>query len=90
MILVKNLFHSYTNNEMYAVEDVNFIIQKGEIFGFLGPSGAGKSTTQNILTAYLIFKADKRALMVKMYEKNLKSSLTSWGFPLNNPMSTES
>lgn len=53
MILVKNLFHSYTNNEMYAVEDVSFSIEKGEIFGFLGPSGAGKSTTQNILTGLL-------------------------------------
>jgi len=53
MILVKNLFHSYTDNEMYAVEDVNFSIEKGEIFGFLGPSGAGKSTTQNILTGLL-------------------------------------
>ncbi len=37
MILVKNLFHSYTNNEMYAVEDVNFIIQKGENFWFFRP-----------------------------------------------------
>ncbi len=53
MIKVKNLYHSYTNDDHYAVNDVNFEIQKGEIFGFLGPSGAGKSTTQNILVGLL-------------------------------------
>lgn len=53
MISVKNLFHSYTNNEILAVNNVNFEIAKGEVFGFLGPSGAGKSTTQGILTGLL-------------------------------------
>lgn len=28
-----------------GVEDVNFTIKEGEIFGFIGPNGAGKSTT---------------------------------------------
>lgn len=53
MIKVKNLYHSYSNDDHYAVSDVNFEIEKGEIFGFLGPSGAGKSTTQNILVGLL-------------------------------------
>lgn len=53
MIKVKNLYHSYSNDDNYAVNDVNFEIEKGEIFGFLGPSGAGKSTTQNILVGLL-------------------------------------
>ena len=53
MIKVKNLYHSYSNDENYAVHDVSFEIGKGEIFGFLGPSGAGKSTTQNILVGLL-------------------------------------
>lgn len=53
MIKVKNLYHSYSNDDNYAVNDVNFEINKGEIFGFLGPSGAGKSTTQNILVGLL-------------------------------------
>lgn len=53
MIKVKNLYHSYTNDNNYAVEDVSFEIKKGEIFGFLGPSGAGKSTTQQILIGLL-------------------------------------
>ena len=53
MITVKNLFHSYTNDDAFAVKDVNFEIKEGEVFGFLGPSGAGKSTTQGVLTGLL-------------------------------------
>lgn len=53
MIKVKNLYHSYSNDKHYAVDDISFEIKKGEIFGFLGPSGAGKSTTQNILVGLL-------------------------------------
>lgn len=53
MIKVKNLYHSYSKDEKYAVKDASFEIEKGEIFGFLGPSGAGKSTTQGILTGLL-------------------------------------
>lgn len=53
MIKVEGLYHSYSNNEKYAVKNANFEIPKGEIFGFLGPSGAGKSTTQGILTGLL-------------------------------------
>jgi fluoroquinolone transport system ATP-binding protein len=53
MIKVEGLYHSYLRNGRYAIKDVNFEIEKGEIFGFLGPSGAGKSTTQGILTGLL-------------------------------------
>lgn len=53
MIKVENLYHSYTNDDKYAVKNVSFEVEKGEIFGFLGPSGAGKSTTQGILTGLL-------------------------------------
>ncbi|MAT43621.1 MAG: ATP-binding protein [Anaerolineaceae bacterium] len=53
MIKVEGLYHSYSNDENYAVKNANFEIPKGEIFGFLGPSGAGKSTTQGILTGLL-------------------------------------
>ncbi len=53
MIKVEGLYHSYSNDDKYAVKDANFEIPKGEIFGFLGPSGAGKSTTQAILTGLL-------------------------------------
>lgn len=52
MISVKDLSFSYTKKPF--VEDINFSVSQGEIFGFLGPSGAGKSTLQKILTGLLV------------------------------------
>lgn len=56
MVKVEGLYYSYSNDDKYAVRDLNFEIAEGESFGFLGPSGAGKSTTQNILTGLLPLK----------------------------------
>jgi fluoroquinolone transport system ATP-binding protein len=53
MLQVKNLSHDYEGKGQYAVQDISFAIERGQIFGFLGPSGAGKSTVQNILTGLL-------------------------------------
>lgn len=51
MITVKDLSFGYTKREF--IHDMNFSVEKGEIFGFLGPSGAGKSTLQKILIGML-------------------------------------
>lgn len=51
MIEVKNLVKKYGNQT--AVDNLSFIVEKGEIVGFLGPNGAGKSTTMNIITGYI-------------------------------------
>ncbi|MBI5642917.1 MAG: ABC transporter ATP-binding protein [Deltaproteobacteria bacterium] len=37
-----------------AVDDINFGVRKGEVFGFLGPNGAGKSTTIKMLCGLLV------------------------------------
>jgi ABC-2 type transport system ATP-binding protein len=42
---------------MRAVDDVSFMVDKGEIFGLLGPNGAGKTTCIRIVLD--IFKPDK-------------------------------
>ncbi len=36
-----------------AVDNVNFSIERGEIFGFLGSNGCGKTTTMKMLTGLL-------------------------------------
>lgn len=51
MIKIENLVKRY--GDKYAVNDISFSVEEGEIVGFLGPNGAGKSTTMNILTGYL-------------------------------------
>lgn len=53
IIEVKDLYHDYDGDGIYAVKDVSFSIDEGEIFGFLGPSGAGKSTVQNLIIGLL-------------------------------------
>ena len=74
MISVKNLYHSYSNDEKYAVKDVSFEITEGEVFGFLGPSGAGKSTTQGILTGLL--QLQKGDVTVAGYDiKHIKNEM---------------
>lgn len=51
MIEVNHLIKKYGSH--YAVNDLSFQVEKGQIYGFLGPNGAGKSTTMNIITGYL-------------------------------------
>ena len=53
MINVKDVSFTYRGNKKETLKELNFTIEKGEIFGFLGPSGAGKSTTQKILFGLL-------------------------------------
>lgn len=45
---LKNLTKKFGNR--IAVNNVSFVIQEGEIFGFLGANGAGKSTTIKMIT----------------------------------------
>lgn len=51
MIELENVTKKY--NDVVAVDNISFKINKGEIVGFLGPNGAGKSTTMNMITGYI-------------------------------------
>lgn len=53
MFQVENLRFRYPKNTTDTLEELEFTIKRGEIFGLLGPSGVGKSTTQKILTRLL-------------------------------------
>lgn len=37
-----------------ALDNVSFLLNKGELTGFLGPNGAGKSTLMKIITGYVL------------------------------------
>ena len=51
IIIVENLTKKFDN--IVAVNDISFKVNKGEIFAFLGPNGAGKTTTIKVLTTLL-------------------------------------
>ena len=36
-----------------ALDRVNFVVERGEILGYLGPNGSGKSTTVNMVVGLL-------------------------------------
>lgn len=46
-IVVDHLTKRY--GDLTAVDDVSFVVNKGEVFAFLGPNGAGKSSTVEII-----------------------------------------
>lgn len=57
-----------------AVDNVNFDIEQGEIFGLIGPNGAGKTTIFNLITAIYsttegeIYFNDKKLEKMKPFE----------------------
>ena len=51
VIEVKGLYKRF--GSFIANNNLDFEVERGEIFGFLGPSGAGKSTTQKVLNGLL-------------------------------------
>lgn len=77
MIRVESLDFTYKNMKKKALSDLNFHIEKGEIFGFLGPSGAGKTTTQRIIIGLLcgyagsayVFGKERREWGKEFYER---------------------
>ncbi len=51
IIVIKDLVKNF--EDVTAVENLNLVINEGELFSLLGPNGAGKTTTVNILTGII-------------------------------------
>ena len=48
MILVKNISKTYNNKKV--INEIDLIVNKGEIISIIGPSGAGKTTLLNLIS----------------------------------------
>ncbi len=68
-ITVENLTKKF--GDFTAVDNVNFSVKKGEIFGFLGANGAGKTTVIKMLCGLLISTSGKAT--VAGYDINTQS-----------------
>ena len=53
MLKVENLVKRF--GDKYAVNDISFTAEDGEVIGLLGPNGAGKTTAMSIMTGYLSY-----------------------------------
>ncbi|HEX8734123.1 MAG TPA: ABC transporter ATP-binding protein [Pyrinomonadaceae bacterium] len=51
LISMRNIWRTYQmgSEELHALRDVSFDVQKGEYLAIIGPSGSGKSTLMNLI-----------------------------------------
>ena len=51
MIELRDLTKKY--GELFAINSIDLVLDRGDVFGFIGPNGAGKTTTMRILATLL-------------------------------------
>ena len=73
-IILDNVTFFYPNKNKAAVQDINFVIEKGKKYGIRGSSGSGKSTLISlILTLLKTLKGQ-----IKVDDVNLESNNIFW------------
>lgn len=72
ILKVEKLGKSFKNNDksIYAVKNVNFSINKGEVVGIVGGSGSGKSTIAKLITGLLVLDEGKLTICGEEIDKN--------------------
>ena len=67
MIAIRNVTKEFDVNKqkVTALSDVNFTIEKGDIFGIIGFSGAGKSTLTNSIMAHPNYEVTSGDILFK-------------------------
>lgn len=84
-ISVKNISKRF--GEQWAVHDISFEVNSGEIVGFIGPNGAGKSTTMKMITGYLPPTAGEVLINGLNTRENAMEVKKMIGYlPENNPL----
>lgn len=84
-IAVKGLRKEYDG--VVAVDNLNFEIRKGEIFGIVGPNGAGKTTTLKMLSGLITPTHGEIRIQGMDMRKNAKKIKQKLGFlPEDNPL----
>jgi len=88
MIEVQNLCKTYQN--VKAVDNVSFQVNKGEVVGFLGPNGAGKTTTMRMLTCFMPASSGTATIAgYDIFEEPLEIKRRVGYLPENPPLYTE-
>ena len=87
-IEIGHVTHCYDGSTVKALDDVNYSIERGELFALLGSSGCGKSTLLNIIggfvdpTAGTITVDGQDILATPTYKRNIDTVFQSYAlFP---------
>ena len=57
-------------NDVQALENINLIVEEGDLFAFLGPNGAGKSTVIGIISSLVRITSGDVYVLGKNIKKN--------------------
>jgi ABC-type branched-subunit amino acid transport system ATPase component len=68
-----------------AVDDLSFVVQAGQVFGFLGQNGSGKSTTIRMLLSLIHPSSGNIELFGKSIQKNRAAILEQVGAIIERP-----
>lgn len=91
-IEVKNLNYKYKDDDQYLLENVSFVVKKGETLGISGKSGMGKSTLCKCICG-IIPKLQKGILSGEVFlfnenilDKTISEIVTKVGIVFQNPL----
>lgn len=84
MIEIKNISKKYVKDKK-VIDNLNFKINDGEIFGFLGPNGAGKTTTIKMITGILEIDEGDIFIDNKSITQNPLEAKKNMGLVSDNP-----
>lgn len=83
ILKVENISKKYKGKTV--VDNLNFSVDEGDIFGFLGPNGAGKSTSLKMILR--LIKKDSGKVFINGYDidKNFKESINGVAAIIEKP-----
>ena len=68
-----------------AVDNLNFTVQRGDVYGFLGPNGAGKSTTMRMLVSLISSTAGEINVFGLSLHQNRRAIMKRVGALIERP-----
>jgi len=71
--------------DTYALQDINFQIKKGEIYGLIGENGAGKTTLMKLLTGIIFATDGEIEIFGERGYNNLVRKRNKIGCTIENP-----
>lgn len=71
--------------DVLAVDELSFVVNKGDVFGFLGPNGAGKSTTIRMILSLISPSSGDIKIFGKSLTENRKEILSNVGAIVEKP-----